>query len=258
MKTIMHLLFIGIALLVGVAIGYIAGAPSPIPAADGGSEPVAARTIPDKGNEATIAALRRQVDDLQKTLRKKDDAVRAPATSDAVFTNALGAVRAEMPRHSPRHWLEEMKRTDPERYAQTTNRIAQWRRHRAEQARSTVDFLSSLDVSGMDEAAKKTHADVQQLILRRDAIESQMQQEDLGDEERGRLLQDMWQTTRDLVRLNGDERKNLFDATARVLGFDGQDVDEITETLLGIVDATSLEKPFRHGGVQGTQNGRHN
>ena len=37
----------------------------------------------------------------------------------------------------------------------------------------------------MDEAAKKTHDDLQQLILRRDAIESQMQQEDLGDEERG-------------------------------------------------------------------------
>ena len=68
----------------------------------------------------------------------------------------------------------------------------------------------------------------------------------------------MWQTTRDLVRLNGDERKNLFDATARALGFDGQDVDEITETLLDIVDATSLEKPFRHGGVQRTQNGRQN
>ena len=190
MKTIMHLLFIGIALLVGVAIGYIAGAPSPVPAADGGSEPAAARTIPDKGNEATIAALRRQVDDLQKTLRKKDDAVRAPATSDAVLTNALGAVRAETPRHSPRQWLEDMKRTDPARYAQTTNRIAQWRRHRAEQARSTVDFLSSLDVSGMDEAAKKTHADLQQLILRRDAIESQMQQEDLGDEEPDDFLDD--------------------------------------------------------------------
>ena len=68
----------------------------------------------------------------------------------------------------------------------------------------------------------------------------------------------MWQTTRDLVRLNVDERKNLFDATARALGFDGQDVDEITETLLDIVDATSLEKPFRHGSVQGTQNGRQN
>ena len=152
--------------------------------------------------------------------------------------------------------MEEMKKNDPARYTQMTNRFANWRRSRAEQARNKIDFLSSIDTSHMSADARKTHDALQELIARRENIEAQLQDPDLTDEERGKLMRQLWESHGELQRLNGEERKNLIDETARSLGFEGEDAQEISATIREVIEATDGGWGGRPGGDRGGPRGR--
>ena len=243
---IKHQMFIGAALLAGVAIGYFVK-DEPIPAEESKVEAKAKKPVADKGDEATVKALRHRITELERLLAEKED------KSEIAISNAVAeAVKIrppEPPRGNWRERMEEMKKNDPERYTQTTNRFAQWRRDRAAQARDKIDFLSSIDTSHMSAGAKKTHNALQDLIARREELEQQLHQEDLSDEERGRLMRELGDSHRELMRLNGEERKNLFDETAKGLGFTGADAKEFTATIQEVIEATdSGWGGRRHGG----------
>ena len=148
---IKHQMFIAAALLAGVAIGYFVK-DEPIPAEEPKAEEKAKKPVADKGGEATVMALRHRIAELEKRLAAKDE------KAEVAISNAVAEARPlEPPRQNWRERMEEMKKNDPERYTQMTNRFAQWRRNRAEQARDKIDFLSSIDTSRMSAGAKKTH-----------------------------------------------------------------------------------------------------
>lgn len=244
---IKHQMFIAAALLAGVAIGYFVK-DEPIAAEEPKAEETARKPVADKGDEASVKALRRRIAELEKLLAEKD------GESEVAISNAAAeAVKArppEPPRGNWRERMEEMRKNDPERYTQMTNRFANWRRSRAEQARNKIDFLSSIDTSHMSAGARKTHDALQDLIASREEIEAQLQNPDLSDEERGKLMRQLWESHGELQRLNGEERKNLIDETARSLGFEGEDAKEISATIREIIEATDSGwgGHHRHGG----------
>ena len=245
---IKHQMFIAVALLAGVAIGYFVK-DEPIPAEEPKVEEKAKKPVVDKGDEASVKALRRRIAELERMLAEKD------GKSEIAISNAVAeAVQSrppEPPRQDWRERMEEMKKSDPERYTQMTNRFAQWRRSRSEQARNKIDFLSSIDISRMSAGAKKTHNALQDLIAKREEIEQQLQAPDLSDDERGRLMGELHSTHRELMRLNGEERKNLFEETARTLGFAGEDAKEFSATIQDVIEATDSGFGFHHGGHRG-------
>ena len=244
---IKHQMFIAAALLAGVAIGYFVK-DEPIPAEELTTEEVAKKPVADRGTEASVKALRRRVAELEKLLAEKD------GKSEIAISNAVAeATKArppEPPRGSWRERMEEMKRNDPERYTQMTNRFAQWRRDRAAQARNKIDFLSSIDTSHMSAGARKTHAALQELIADREEIEVRLQDPDLSDEERGKLMRRLWESHGELQRLNDEERKNLISETARSIGFEGEDAEEFSATIREVIEATDSGwgEHRRHGG----------
>ena len=241
-------MFIAAALLAGVAIGYFVK-DEPIPAEEPKVEEAAKKVVADKGDEASVKALRRRIVELEKLLAEKD------GKSEIAISNAVAeAAKAHPPAPPQQNWrerMEEMKKNDPTRYAQMTNRFANWRRSRAEQARNKIDFLSSIDTSHMSAGARKTHDALQELIARREEIEQQLQAQDLTDEERGKLMGELHSTHHELMRLNGEERNNLFDETARNLGFEGEDAKEITATIQEVIRATDSGWGGHHGGHRG-------
>ena len=245
---IKHQMFIAAALFAGVAIGYFVK-DEPIPAEAPRVEEKAKKPVADKGDEASVKALRHRITELEKLLAEKD------GKSEIAISNAVAeAVKARPPAPPPQNWrerMEEMKKNDPERYTQMTNRFANWRRSRAEQARNKIDFLSSIDTSHMSAGAKKTHNALQELIARREGIEQQLQSPDLTDEERGKLMGELHSTHHELMRLNGEERNNLFEETARNLGFDGEDAKEISATIQEVIHATDAGWGGHHGGPRG-------
>ena len=248
MKVIRYQLLLGAALLAGVAIGFFAGGPYETGAADE-AEGVPVRRIADKGEKATVAALRRRIAALEKALAEKG------AKSEIAISNAVAEAAQARPREPPRmNWrerMEEMKKNEPGRYSEMTNHFAQWRRSRAEQARDKIDFLSSIDTSRMSAGARKTHDALQELIARRENIEVLLQDEDLSDEERGKLMRELRESHHELQRLNGEERRNLIGETAKILGFTGDDERKFSATILDVIEATDEGFGRRHGGSRG-------
>ena len=249
---IKHQMFIAAALLAGVAIGYFVK-DEPIPAEAPKAEEKAKKQVADKGEEASVKALRHRITELEKLLAEKD------GKSEIAISNAVAEAVKARPPAPPQNWrarMEEMKKNDPERYTQMTNRFANWRRSRAEQARNKIDFLSSIDTSHMSAGAKKTHNALQDLIAKREGIEQQLQSPDLTDEERGKLMGELHSTHHELMRLNGEERNNLFEETARNLGFEGEDAKEISATIQEVIRATDAGWGGHHGGHRGGPRGR--
>ena len=249
-------MFIAAALLVGVAIGYFAGEPGmPASPESGTATNVPPAKIADTGDAASVKALRHRIAELEKLLAEKD------GKSEIAISNAVAEAVKNRPPEPPRgNWrerMEEMKKNEPERYAQMTNRFAQWRRNRAEQARSKIDFLSAIDTSHMSARAKETHDELQALIARREEIEAQLHQEDLSDTEREALWKEMRESFRELQRLNGEERKNLLAETAHNLGFEGDDAKEISATIQEVIEATDggWGGGRHHGGHRGPPSG---
>ena len=248
---IKHQLFLAMALLVGVAIGYFAGGrDGRVDTSNEPAAPVQKKTVADKGDEASVKALRHRIAELERLLAEKD------GKSEIAISNAVAEAVKNRPPEPPRgNWrerMEEMKKNDPERYVQMTNRFANWRRNRAAEARSKIDFLSSIDTSHMSKGARETHAALQELVARREAIEQRLHSPDLSDDERGKLWDEMRQTHHELQRLNGEERRNLLDETARNLGFQGDDVREISATIQDVIEATDGGwGGHRHGGHHG-------
>ena len=250
---IKHQMFIAAALLAGVAIGYFVK-DEPIPAEEPKTEKVEKKAVADKGDEASIKALRYRIAELEKLLAEKGE------DSEIAISNAVAEAARIRPPEPPRmNWrerMEEMKKNDPERYTQMTNRFANWRRSRAEQARNKIDFLSSIDTSHMSAGAKKTHAALQDLITKREEIEEQLQQPDMADDQRRSLMEQLRDMRHQIQRLNGEERMNLISEVANSLGFEGEDAKEVALTLIDVVQATDEGFVPHHGGHRGPPPGR--
>ena len=222
-------------LMVGTCVGFCMG----VTRSGGDGEPkheekaVQERRPPaDKGEAASVKALRSRIAELERRLSAAEGA--------AATNGAAVAVRDEPGpgRGGPRDWMENLRKNDPERYAQTTNRIAQFRQRRLERQQRNLDFLASVDTSRMSASAKKTHAALQDAIARREEIEDRLQQEGLADAERREIVEEMIAADRELRSLRAAERRNLFLATANSLGFEGEDAKEIVDTLKEVVDST--------------------
>ena len=251
MKVIKYQLFIAAALLAGVAIGFFAGNPASAekPKPDEAEGAVAPKAISDQGEAATVKALRKRIAELEGLLAAKDE-------KGEVAVAAVEAVRERSPEPPRMNWrerMEEMKKNDPERYAETTNRFSQWRRDQAARARDKIDFLSSIDTSRMSAEAKKTHVALQNLIARRDDLEAQLHDPDLSDEDRGNVMRELWESHHELSRLNAEERKILIDETAKGLGFAGEDATALSATIQDVIEATDSGwgGGRHHGGPRG-------
>lgn len=259
MKFLTAMMF-GLALIVGVAVGYMFN-PSvgePVPAAKP-EKPKGA--ISDGGDGASLAALRARIAELESELAKRGAAPRseervAADDGERRGPGAWGGMK------SPKEWREKMKKENPERYAQITNHMANIRRDRQERAQKKSDFFASIDVSGMSEGARKVHEELRDLIAKREEFEAKMQQlheseADVSFQDMGEAFKEMHETNRRIRELSLQERDNLMVEAARGLGFDGGDADEVAGIFQEIIDNTeSGWDGFGGGRGRGGRGGR--
>ncbi len=228
-------LFIGAALMAGVAIGFFvqpepAAAPAaPRPASGTGG----AARIADRGASASAAALRARVRELEAALARAQAGDEGAAASN-------GVARPE----GPRSWREILRRDDPARYAQMTNRVARWRQSCRDFQEVRASFLSSIDTSGMDADALKTHAAYQALLSLREDLEDRLQSADLDEAGRDALIREIGAVSRSLRVEGARERQVLFGQVARAMGLEGAAATDLQLTIYDIIEATS---PVRTG-----------
>ena len=242
-----------ISLLVGAALGYCLGplsSPAPTPEPEQKAEPEQVKQ-PEYRGERADRALRARIKELEDMLAKQGIEVEKMKEEETARRD-----------RGPRNWdfradMERLKKEEPERYAQITNSMAQFRRHRLERAQSKIDFLSSIDTSRMSPAMLKVHSDLQDMIARREEIESKMHSiMDMTEEDRHALFGEMRETDERIRELNRFERDNLLVQTAEALGFQGDDADEIIDTVKSIYEATDSGWGWGGPGGPGRRGGR--
>lgn len=231
-------LFIGAALIAGAAIGYfVQPEPAKPQVATSADETTSAKLIEDRGDSASIAALRARVRELEAKL------VQARDNDEELVSNTVErlevARRGRRPEGGPREWMADLQKRDPERFAQMTNDFARWRQDRRNQQTERASFLASVDTSRMSPAARKTHAAYQDLLARREAIEEKMHNMmDLSDEERREVFGEMASVNREMHETRSAERKVLLNEVARAVGLEGDAASELVQTIGEVYEAT--------------------
>jgi hypothetical protein len=245
-----------ISLLVGAAIGFCLGpmsSPSPAPAPEPEAKPEQAQRPRngDDGERAANRALRARIKELEDMLAKQGIEVEKMKEEETTRRD-----------RGPRNWdfradMERLKKEEPERYAQITNSMAQFRRHRLERAQSKIDFLSSIDTSRMSPAMLKVHSELQDMIEKREAVEEKMRGfMDMTEEERREAFREIGEIDGKIRELNRAERDNLLVQTAEALGFQGDDAAEIIDTVKSIYEATDSGWGWGGPGGGGRRGGR--
>ena len=253
------------AVAVGFAAGYFVAAP------DETAKPVKASAVktravrnPENDMTANVPALRRRVQELEKRLAEM---TRAAA---ALSTNALAAAeRPVEPRRGfgfgppnaaeMRARMEEMREKEPERYAQMTNRMAQWRQNMARRTSDRLEFFASLDTAAMSPKQRANHEKLQSLLARQDELMQQLNPSDtsITDAQREKNFREMHEMRHQIHDLEQAERDMLLHQTARNLGYKGADAREVVETIKTIYDATqSFGGPHGGRGRRGSPSAR--
>jgi len=237
-------LFIAAALFVGVAIGYIM---KPDRAADIEDDKgyVAASKIADQGEAASIQALRARIAELEKLLAAKDAEKPVAQVAEAKpVAEAQGERRGPPSMKEMRERMEKMAKEDPQRFAQITNRMARWRQRRVERANAKLDFLESVDMSGMTDEQKKTHESYQDLLVRREELEEKMHNPETTDDDRADILREMRETDHAIREQAKQERETLIAQTAKILGFTGDEAAAVSATIQDVVNSTESGHGF--------------
>lgn len=238
-------LFIAAALLAGVAIGYVMKPDASAANAEDDKGYVAASKVDDKGEAASVKALRARIAELENLLAAKDAEKPAEQVADAKpAEEAQGERRGPPSMKEMRERMERMAKENPEQHAQITNAMARWRQRRIDRANAKLDFLESVDTSTMTAAQKKSHEEYQRLIARREEIEEKMHNPEMTDEDRQDIFRDMRETDHALRHAASSERETLISQTAQALGLSGDDAASMSATINDIIRTTETGHGF--------------
>ena len=131
--------------------------------------------------------------------------------------------------------LGELKRRLPEEeFSQATNAMEQLKSKLAKKAKSRMDFLASIDTSSMTEEERKNHEQFLELMERKEAIAAKMK----GIIPNVKAIQEMVELELEMRPAAKRERSTLVRQVAKELGYSGDDVDVIHDTLNNVYDCT--------------------
>lgn len=223
------------ALGIGVALGYMLPKTAS-EAADTSSEKKAyhpKKEIESYDMDSTIEALRARIKELEAALSENESRIEAPKSDRR--RDFRSPERGNM---GPREMMENLKKEDPERYAQITNSMERWRVRREAERTSRLNFLKSIDTSSMSAGTRSTH---QMLLANTDKIaelEAMIRDENTTDEERRGYFEELRELHDTQRQLNNQERENLIEQISMEVGMSAEDAAEFSMTIKEILEAT--------------------
>lgn len=234
-------LFIAFALLAGACIGFCL---APREEKNIKNNPqvqeetsVKTSSIVDKGEQASVSALRSRIKSLEKELAKERE------KNALKGTNSEEAVASTTENHLPNvsrfsKMMENLKKENPEQFKNFMRQVDNFRRIREARAKAKINFFDSIDTSMMSTEAAKTHNELKELVARNHELETELMQEDLSDERRGEIFRELASTRGKMRHLNKVERDNLLGAVATAIGLEGESASDLVSTVNQIVDST--------------------
>ena len=178
--------------------------------------------------ERSLAAAKRAAAALKDAKQVKSAPVSAPAT------NAAGRVIAV--EGDGKDVLDALKgQLSHEEFSQVTNAMTQMRARLAEKAKGRMDFLASINLDGMSADERKNHAKFLELMERREAAAAKMK----GGIPDAATIQKLVELEVEMTPVAKKARSALVRQVARELGYQGDDVEVVRDTIDTIFDCTS-------------------
>ena len=177
--------------------------------------------------EKSLAAARRTIAAFNKTEKGKVSAVAGATNSEARVVSlsgedadVLGALKSQL--------------TEDE-FSQVTNAMTQLRTRLAEKAKGRMDYLASIETASMSDAERENHERFLSLLEKREAAAAKMK----GGIPDAATIQKMVELEMQMAPVAKKERSSLVRQVARELGYQGDDVNVIGETMDTIFDCTT-------------------
>ncbi len=196
--------------------------------------------------KAQIAALKRRIAELEA------GAEPAPP-SDALVPPPETAATNAAPRafRGGGDWLPEKREKDPQRYVQTTNRMAQFRAHRLNRIQTRLDRLAGVDVSSLSPQERQGHEQLQNLLFQREELLDQVRMDadpPPSSEERQQVFAALGELNASIRDLERAERDALIRSTVQSLGVGRDGAEETVRAIRTIYELTGVEDFGRHHG----------
>ena len=213
--------------------------------------------------DADAHLLRKRIRELERQL----NSMKAAQQADTKLTQNTGqtsndspteqAIDRNVPTQPPtaadmKARMEELRKSDPQRYAQMTNRFARMRSWRRNRMQYQLDILGSVDLSRLSRSEREVHDQYQEAVSRREELREMLnpQNEEITEEQRRELFNEMRELDRLTMELAESERNTLLMQAARDLGATGQEASDFIETISAIYEATQVRggpRPPRGG-----------
>ena len=190
---------------------------------------------------AVSEALRLRVAELEKALAAREAA--APLQE----TKPSEKAPEERPaRQSFTERLEQMKKDNPEQYAEEVKRREEFRQNMEQRAQDRAEFIAAVDTRNMNDEQRENHTKLLATVARANELMAQMGQP--GVERTPEMRQEMGEVMSSLGDLYSTERRYLLEETARTVGYDGSQVSEFADQMQAIVDNTTMPRRGGRGG----------
>ena len=227
----------------GAAGGFLAGGamrkPAPPPPAE---EKPAAEKKPVVKDDSRLLEANKRIAQLEKDLAavrrdsakfEKDLAAAKLAAEEKLKENGSKSV---VKIGKDGDIMGELKNKLPnDQFTQVTNAFSQLRSKLEQIRKGRQEYLASVDVSGMSARERDNHKRYMELLAKREAISAKMKGgiPDMG------AIQEMVQLGIEMEPAAKEERSTLVRQVARELGYTGDDVEVIHDTMKSIYDCTS-------------------
>ena len=201
-------------------------------------------TVRDESAVRDAEALRKRVAELEKALTERDSAKAAIPPAQET------AVSEERPRRqSWKDRMEQLKKDNPAQYAEMQKRREEFRQGMEQREMDRADFLAAVDVKNMTSLQRENHEKLLATVARVNELMAQMGE---PGSENSAVRQEMGATMGLLHDLYGQERSYLLEATAKSIGYEGDEATAFAEQIQTIIDNTTMMGPhIGHGGPRG-------
>lgn len=194
-------------------------------------------------NDALRAAneqLRRRLAEAQQAVA---DNLAESTLAGAVSDNEPAPEERRAGRESFAERMERMRQENPEEYAEMQRRREEFRQQMEQRALDRNEFLAAVDVKNMSAGQRENHEKLLETLAHANSL-----MEKMGSGEGGReLWREMAETGALLNELYREERRYLFEETARSMGYQGNDSEAFADHLQAIIENTSIMPDFGRG-----------
>lgn len=239
MKTPLKCLSFGLGIVILVAGGYAFGRMSAqrTTALPQASKPSPnAPATPSNQDALALSKALSEIDALKAERKTLQDALASQQAQ-----SAEQAQPGEPPRR--RSWqerMEELKKTDPERYKEEMARRERFMTEMAQARTERANFLDDIDTDLLSQEQKQIHAQYVATLAKQDALEQEFRKHmEAGTQPTEELQSAMRETMNTMRTLREDERSALLSAIATSMGLSSDEATDFSQLVSDVFDATS-------------------